>query len=226
MKRVQVFLMLALLCVFSTGCDAAVTGKDMQNLAQQIQTVNQGADKMQEATRLMQEFLQQQGVIDPNTVVKIDKINSEIDAVQPKIAEITKAVAAAPYEETDDTVTVILKTGQAVNSASSPWNPYAALIAVALTLASGLYGTWQASQRKKAEAAKAELQRQAAEAEAAFESIESAYREADAKYQAHKQGVELTMKEADADPNATTKTIAAALYKNIGQARNQLGVTA
>ena len=47
---------------------------------------------------------------------------------------------------------------------------------------------------------------------------------AQAKYKAHKQGVEKTMKEVSASVDAEVKAVEAELYNNIGEARVAFGI--
>lgn len=57
------------------------------------------------------------------------------------------------------------------------------------------------------------------------QAAQDAKDEVQAKYQAHKQGVELTMKECSISPVAAVKAIETQLYNNIGEARQALGVS-
>ena len=88
---------------------------------------------------------------------------------------------------------------QAANIASEGFNPYAVPVGVGLSLLSIILA-WVAK-RKAAEAAAAQ-----------------------AKYQAHKQGVERTMKEVSASVVAEVKAVEAELYNNIGEARVAFGI--
>lgn len=88
---------------------------------------------------------------------------------------------------------------QAANIASGEFNPYAVPVGVGLSLLS-ITLAWVAK-RKAAEAAAAE-----------------------AKYQAHKAGVELTMKEVSASSTPAVRAVESILYENIGNARAATGV--
>jgi hypothetical protein len=88
---------------------------------------------------------------------------------------------------------------QGVNAASSGVNPYVVPIGTGLTILSIGLG-WLAN-RNAGETAKVKV-----------------------KYQAHKQGVEKTMKEVSASPDSSVVAIEAKLFTNIGDARADLGV--
>ena len=90
---------------------------------------------------------------------------------------------------------------QAANTATAETglNPYAVPVGVGLSLLS-ITLAWVAK-RKAAEAAAAQ-----------------------AKYKAHKQGVEKTMKEVSASVVAEVKAVEAELYNNIGEARVVFGI--
>ena len=90
--------------------------------------------------------------------------------MQVKAVQIAAAVKNAQYTNPADGVTTALEGVRAANAASMPWNPYAPLIELGLGLAA---------------AAATVVARKNAQAAA----------DAQAKYDAHKQGVELTMKQ-------------------------------
>jgi hypothetical protein len=206
MKRI---LMLVVLCVMLAlpACNSeAVTSQQMQTAAQATQQYVQQVDLYQQAAEQLAAALKVTGVIDPNMLAAVQKIQSEIDRIQPQITQVAQAVQNAGYEVDDDTLTVLLKAAQAGNAASTPFNPYAIPIGAILSLLSIILGIFAA--KKKAEA----------------DANAAAATQAQAKYQAHKQGVELTLKQAEADSEAKVKEVAALMYKNIGDARARNGV--
>ena len=94
----------------------------------------------------------------------------------------------------------MIEAAQAANAVTAVWNPYFAVIAAALTILSIVLNL---ALKKKT---------------AALTSVA-------AKYQAHKQGVERTMKLASASNVDEVKKFETILYDNIGQARSALRVT-
>ena len=127
----------------------------------------------------------------------------EANAIDPNVAA---APQGAPYSDGDGLLT-LLKSARAVNAASAPWNPYAAVIAAALTILSTILGL--------------SLKKNAADASAAILKADAA----GLKYKAHKRGVEKTMKQASFSDVADVKKMETVLYNNIGEARAALGVT-
>ena len=155
-------------------------------------------DAYQQASTAAIDELVAQGAIDPNKAAKILAANADVDRLQATVQQVVSALATADYSENSGLVTLI-ESAQAANAATSPWNPYAIPIAAALTLLSTLLGI--IARKKAAEAAAAQL-----------------------KYQAHKQGVEKTMKEVSASDVPDVKNVEARLYDNIGAARAALAV--
>lgn len=87
----------------------------------------------------------------------------------------------------------------ATNEASRPFNPYADEVSAILGLVTVIGGIW----------VKGKIDEK---------------NKINSKYQAHKQGVEKTMKEVSSSSNAVLKAVEAQLYENIGEARADLGV--
>jgi hypothetical protein len=125
--------------------------------------------------------------------------NADVDRLQATIQQVTTALQKGDYSDSRGLLTLI-QSAQAANAATAPWNPYAALIAAALTILSTLLGL--AYKKKSSEALALAL-----------------------KYQAHKQGVEKTMKEVSTSTDVEVAKVELSLYDNIGAARSALGVT-
>lgn len=212
-KKFSFIVVLITLCIFpATGC-SAVTGQDMQTAGSVTQQYVQQVDAYQAAAEQLVTALEKTGIVDSNIVLKIEGIQQKIDTLQPQVQQIAAAVQNADYLPDDDTAVVLLKAVQAANKASTPWNPYAMPIEAILGLITLLMGIFAA--KKKIDAANSE-------AKAAQEKAAAA--EAIAKYQAHKQGVELTMKQASVSSDEAVKAMEVQLYKNIGEARASLGI--
>ena len=95
---------------------------------------------------------------------KLNKINKEIDRIQPTVQEIANAMQEANYVDGDDIGNAIV-AAQAVNAASAPVNPYAVPIGAGLTLAGLILEILRRKEKNEKETA-------------------------EAKYAAHKQGAE------------------------------------
>lgn len=125
------------------------------------------------------------------------KLQEETARVQPQVQDIATAVQG--QELTGDELADWIALLQVGNAASTPFNPYAIPIGAGLTALSAILGAFA---RKK--------------------SIEAdTYAK---KYKAHKQGVELTMKECSASDISRVRLIESNLYENIGEARKNNGV--
>ncbi|HRS72259.1 MAG TPA: hypothetical protein P5175_10465, partial [Anaerohalosphaeraceae bacterium] len=152
------------------GCQMPnVQPEAIQSLANQTQQLSSQIDEFQQQTKATLESLKQNGNIDSNALAKVEKLQSGIDAVQNKTAVIADALKNAQYSSSDS-LTTVLEGARAANAASTPFNPYAPLIEIGLGLAAA---TATALAKRNAQKAA----------------------EAQAKYDAHKQGVELTMKQ-------------------------------
>ncbi|MEN6386019.1 MAG: hypothetical protein ABFD79_12600 [Phycisphaerales bacterium] len=180
------------------GCQMPnVQPDDLRNLASQTQQLSSQIDDFQQQTKATLESLKQNGVIDSNSLAKVEKLQSGIDAVQNKTAVIADALKNAQYSGSDG-LTTVLEGARAANAASAPFNPYAPLIEIGLGLAAAT----------AAALAKRNAQKAA---------------EAQAKYDAHKQGVELTMKQVSQSDIQDVRAVETQLYQNIGEARKAVG---
>lgn len=193
MKK-RILLLVALFALMFGGCDEDVSPQAIQQLADQIQQQTDKIDDYQETTSQVIGTLREVGIIDEQTVAKIEKVGREIDRVQPQVAEIVKAIQETQLSGSD--IADWIAMAQAANQASAPYNPYALPITAGLTLASLVFGFYERSQSKK----------NAAEAE-----------KNGLKYQAHKQGVVKTMITQPVE-------VQAEMYANVGEARVDLGV--
>lgn len=190
------------------GCDESkqLKPEDMIALVTRIEQASDQIDEAQAIADQIKNLLQTTGVIDANLVAKFEKINEEINRVQPQVQQIAAAIKQADYSPDDDTLMLLLKAAQAGNAASASFNPYAMPIGLGLSLATIIAGWFAARERAK------KAQAEAAAAEYA------------AKYQAHKQGVERTMKEMSASESPEVRKLETKLYDNIGAARKANGV--
>ncbi|HBG25943.1 MAG: hypothetical protein A2Y10_19335 [Planctomycetes bacterium GWF2_41_51] len=176
------------------GCQMPNIQPDqLQSLAVQTEELSGKIDLFQEQTKQTLDSLKQNGTLDSNAVAKVEKLQSSIDSVQTKTAAIASAVKNAQYSSSDG-LTTVLEGARAANAASTPFNPYAPLIEIGLGLAAALAAAIAKRNAQKAT-------------------------EAQAKYDAHKQGVELTMKQVSQSAVPEVKAVETQLYENIGEAR-------
>jgi prefoldin subunit 5 len=193
-----VFIVCAAMMFGGAGCKSeGLTPAQLQALAAQQEVLQQQVDTMQAAANKLSEDLAAAGIMDPDTVAKINKINEEADRVQAQIALIAQALQGVPLS--GDNVQDFIAQLQAINAASAGFNPYVIPVGTGLTILTMVLGFF--AKRKAAEAA-----------------------EQKAKYQAHKQGVEKTMKEVSVSPKVDVRAVESRLYENIGEARLDLGV--
>lgn len=195
MKRVIEIVLCIVLAMFVAGCEE--TPAQIQVLASQQEVLQQQLDTVQAAATQMTEDLATAEIVDASTVAKIAKINEEADRVQVQIDVIARALQGVPL--TGDGAQDFIAQLQAANAASIGFNPYVVPVGTGLSILSIALG-WLAK-RKAAEVTLAQ-----------------------AKYQAHKQGVERTMKEVSVDENVDIRSVEGQLYRNIGEARVDLGV--
>lgn len=197
MKKVMLGCVLVVALLLG-GCDEeAFTPEMIQSLAAQNEVLQQQLDNVQAVAREVAAEIRAAGVVDWDVKVKLDKVNEEVDRVQAQIDKIAQALQ--DVELTGDAAQDFIAQLQAVNAASAGVNPYVLPVGGVLTALSIVLG-WIAK-RNGAEASKQTK-----------------------KYQAHKQGVELTMKEVSASSDSDVVAIEAQLYANIGAARSSLGV--
>jgi hypothetical protein len=193
---------ITLAAMWLSGCAGlSVEPGQLQNLAQQTDQLSGKIDQFQEQTQLTLDSLRQTGAVDPNALANAGKLQGSIDSVQANMAAIATAVKNAQYTNPADGVTTALEGVRAANAASVPWNPYAPLIDLGLGIAA---------------AAATVVARRNAQAAA----------DSKAKYDAHKQGVELTMKQVSQSAIPEVKAVETQLYQNIGDARIAVGAAA
>jgi hypothetical protein len=192
-------VIITLVALWLGGCQGlTVKPQQIQGLAAQTEQLSGKIDEFQQQTKLTLDSLKATGTVDANALAKVDKLQSSIDSVQAKTQAIATAVKNAQYTNPADGVTTALEGVRAANAASTPWNPYAPLIELGLGLAA---------------AAATVVARKNAQAAA----------DAQAKYDAHKQGVELTMKQVSQSKIPEVKAVETQLYQNIGDARQAKG---
>jgi len=126
-----------------------------------------------------------------------EKVQKEANRVIPQVQGIASAVAEQQLSgnEPADWIALI----QAGNAASAPFTPYAVPVGAGLTALASILGFL--AKKKNDEAKKF-----------------------GAKYQSHKQGVELSMKELLLDNSQQATWIDKVIYENIGLARQRNGV--
>ncbi|OHB58812.1 MAG: hypothetical protein A2Y12_00220 [Planctomycetes bacterium GWF2_42_9] len=191
---IAVIIIVTALSLWLGGCQMPnVQPDDLQSLANQTQQLSNQIDQFQEQTKIALETLKQNGSLDPNALSTVEKLQNGINAVQEKTVVIADALKNAQYSGSDS-LTTVLEGARAANAASTPFNPYAPLIEIGLGLAAA---TATALAKRNAQKAA----------------------EAQAKYDAHKQGVELTMKQVSQSTVPEVKAVETQLYQNIGEAR-------
>ena len=198
MKRIIIKIVLcAVLAMFVTGCEETFTPAQIQALAAQQEVLQQQIETVQAAATQMTEDLATAEIVDAGTVAKVAKINEEADRVQVQIDVIARALQDVPLtgDATQDFITQL----QAANAVSSGFNPYVVPVGAGLSILS-IALAWLAK-RNAGIAAGAKV-----------------------KYQAHKQGVEKTMKEVSNGASPEVRDIENKLYTNIGEARVAVGV--
>lgn len=203
MKRVMLGIVLVAALMFG-GCEEAFTPEQLKALAAQNEVLQQQLDEVQAVAAEIAAEIEAAEIVDANTIAKLAKINEEADRVQAQMTVIARALQGVPL--TGDAAQDFISQLQAANAASSGVNPYVIPIGAGLSALSLVLG-WLAK-RKAAETVVAKTETKAVQA----------------KYQAHKQGVERTMKEVSASSSAAVKAIETQLYDNIGEARVDLGV--
>jgi hypothetical protein len=135
----QIVLLCALcvLCLlpFTAGCNQSqpLTPEQVQALAQQVNTLADQLTAYQEQVTSLASTMKTAGILDPNKEEKIVQLNSQIDKVKAQVKEVSAAIASGTYNPNDDTLMTILKVALAANAATAPFNPYAAVIGLALT---------------------------------------------------------------------------------------------
>lgn len=200
-RSIALCLLSSVLCLLALGgCDAVanVSPDRVKAFAADVNEVNDRVDIYQAVGTAAIERLRDQKQIDPNLAERVLSANADIDRLQSVIASITASLQGAEFSGGEGIIS-LLEAAQSANAASAPWNPYAAPIGAALTILLTILGAY--AKKKSAEASALA-----------------------AKYKAHKQGVEKTMKLASASNVEEVKKFEAVLYDNIGQARANLGV--
>ena len=207
MKRLMLEIVVCLALMFGgVGCEDGLTPEQVQALAAHQEMLQQQVETVQAAATQITESLAAGGIMDEDAVAIVAKLNEEADRVQAQMAIVAQALQGVPLA--GDTTQDFIALLQAANTASAGFNPYVAPVGVGLTILSIILG-WLA-RRNAAEAAKAKEETKVVTV----------------KYQAHKQGVEKTMKEVSVSKNAEVQAVEAQLYANIGGARADLNVGA
>ena len=183
------------------GCQSisTVDPNYAREVAADVNEMNARVDIYQKVATAAIESLVASGAIDPNGAKKVLAANADLDQCQSIVRAVAAGLHSAEYSGGVGLVTII-EGAIAANAASAPWNPYAAVIAAALTILSTLLGL--------------QLKKKSGEVVAVGK-----------KYKAHKTGVEKTMKEVSVASDEKVKAVEGMLFNNIGEARGALGVT-
>lgn len=196
MKKVTLGLIMVVALMFG-GCEESFTPEQMQALAAQNEVLQLQLDNVQAVAREVAAEIEAAGIVDADAVARLDKVNEEIDKVQALLDVMAQALKGVAL--TGDAAQDFIAQLQAANAASGGVNPYVIPIGAGLSALTLVLG-WLAKRENKGKA-KAQL-----------------------KYQAHKQGVEKTMKEVSASSDSGVVGVEAMLYNNISKARADLGV--
>jgi len=201
-KWIVIMCMLALLaggCEFTTSLTPEQAKEYVRTEVPKLQVQVDNYQKIQQGILAM--ITDANSPLDPNTIIKLKAANIElqtkIDNAQKILADVT--VAIANVQPSGNTFADWIAIARVINAGSAPLNPYAPVVEgiLGILVLVGGIGTYLKDQKAKKN---------------------------DAKYQAHKQGTELTMKEVSASTTPEVKAVETLLYKNIGEARANLGV--
>jgi uncharacterized protein YoxC len=189
------WMLIIFACLLFGGC--GITNQDIDNVVSGIDQVSQSVDVYQSQVKELMDQIEEDGLLTPELKEKLDKLGTETDDVQSYMNAVIKA-----FQEADtgsDVVATLIAKLQAANQASAGFNPYWPYVSAVLGAFSIFFG-------KKAK-----------------DNGDTAA-EAQAKYKAHKQGVEKTMKELSASEDTKVKAVETQLYSNIGEARKNVGI--
>lgn len=187
------------LAVFGCQSISTVDPNYVRDVAAEVNDLVVRVDAYQAASTAAIESLVISGALDPNKAAQILTANADVDKLQATVQKITAALQKANYGDGAGLLTLIT-AAQSANAATAPWNPYAAVIAAALTILSTVLGL--------------QLKKKSGEVTAVAK-----------KYKAHKTGVEKTMKAVSVASDEKVKAVEGMLFNNIGEARSALGVT-
>ncbi len=117
-----------------TGCSnyQGQTGKDVVNYTEKL---NETVESLQDSVVPLLQSLNQQGLVDDNTVAKVTKVSSEIDTVQDDIKTVTDGMVDAQY---DDGTVGLLATARGINRLTSAFNPFSGTIDAVLLAMTGI----------------------------------------------------------------------------------------
>ena len=207
-SRFRLLYLLSLcLCAFvalclTPGCERinSVDPQQIQAVAEEVNDLVVKVDIYQQTATTAIEQLIAAGAIDPNKAAKLLAANADVDRLQAAVQAISAALQSADYADNTTGLLTLIEAAQAANAATAVWNPYSAVIAAALTILSMVLSL---ALKKKT---------------AALTAVAM-------KYQAHKQGVEKSVKDFALSSTVSSALVDATLYSNIGHARFDLGVT-
>jgi hypothetical protein len=148
-RHKTLLVVVVVMASLSGGCLETITSEQLQGFGGQVQALNDKVDGYQAATAKAVDDLAAFGIVSNGLIEDVAKANTEIDRVQPQVAEIAKAVAEADYVNAEGVLSII-EAAQVGVGATGAWNPYAIPIYGVLGVLSTILG-WIAK-RKAAEA--------------------------------------------------------------------------
>ena len=190
-------VMLCVVLLLFCGCEEEFTPKQIQALAARNEVLQLQLDVVQAVAVEVAAEIQVAGIVDADAMARLAKVNAEVDRAQALMNDFARALEGVAL--TGDDAQDFISQLQAVNAASGGVNPYVIPIGAGLSILSIGLG-WLVKRKTD---------------EAGFIQV---------KYQAHKQGVEKTMKEVSASEDSHVVAVETQLYENIAKARADLGV--
>ena len=133
-KNLLIIVLVASAFTFS-GCQQySVTPERVQQMAAEVNSLNDQAMAYQQQAVLIAQGMVDANIVDPKIMAKVNQLNAEADKVRAKIAILTAALQSVKL--TGDNNQDLLILLQQLNTASSPFNPYAAPTAGILAIIS------------------------------------------------------------------------------------------
>lgn len=146
MKKVSVFLSLALVVLAGCQTGGTIEPNSVVKTASQVQALAAQLTAYKAVIVQLSQELQTAGLYDANTAAKIAKANAEFDKVIAQANSVTTAIQNGTYSANDQTFITLLKAAQAANIATTPFNPYAGIIGLILTAVITILGLYAKKQ--------------------------------------------------------------------------------
>jgi len=130
------FIMMVTICLMLTigsGCLPLLDSTQIQALAEKTTLLSDKMDNYQAVMSDVVDLIEADKLISEEFADEVDKINEEIDRVQPQMVAVAEAIKNADYISGDDVANAI-KAAKAGTVASAVWNPYATPIMLGLSL--------------------------------------------------------------------------------------------